>query len=122
MNERRTLNVVSGGRKWPNPATVIVIVVVAFLAASPVQAKEKPPFIAEVVSSAASQVTGGDARLHILVPKVTPLQQVEVLVNGVNQADRFAAIDGTRTLTGVVDGLDLGQVCIHPPGYLYRHR
>ena len=68
------------------------------------RAKEKPPFVAEVVSSAPDQVTGGDARLHIQVPQVVPLQQVEIWVNGVNQADRFALIDGTRTLTGVVDG------------------
>ncbi|MDX2436843.1 MAG: DUF6351 family protein [Acidobacteriota bacterium] len=86
-----------------------MILVVALLAASPVLAKEKPPFVAEVVSSAADQVTGGDARLHILVPKVTPLHQVEVLVNGVNQADRFAPIDGTQILTGVIDGLALGD-------------
>jgi hypothetical protein len=88
---------------------MIMIFVVALLAASPALAKEKPPFVAEVVSSAADQVTGGDARLHILVPKVTPLHQVEVWVNDVNQADRFAPIDGTQTLTGVIDGLALGD-------------
>ena len=46
------------------------------------QAKEKAGFVAEVVSSAPDQVSGGDARLHIIVPKVTPLQQVEIWVNG----------------------------------------
>jgi hypothetical protein len=86
-----------------------MILVAALLAASPALAKEKPPFVAEVVSSAADQVTGGDARLHILVPKVTPLHQVEVWVNGVNQADRFAPIDGTQVLSGVIDGLILGS-------------
>ena len=86
-----------------------MMLVVALLPASQALAKEKPPFVAEVVSSAADQVTGGDARLHIVVPKVTPFHQVEVLVNGVNQADRFSRIDGTQVLTGVIDGLALGD-------------
>ena len=109
MNQRRIMRVSSKKCTWSIPVPVVMVVVFALLAASPLLAKEKPPFVAEVVSSAADQVTGGDARLHILVPKVTPLQQVEVLVNGENQADRFAPIDGTRTLTGVIDGLALGD-------------
>ena len=88
---------------------VVAAVVLILLAATPMLAKAKPPFVAEVVSSAADQVTGGDARLHIDVPRITPLQQVEVLVNGVNQADRFTPIEGTQTLTGVIDGLVLGE-------------
>jgi hypothetical protein len=86
-----------------------MMLVVALWPASQAFAKEKPPFVAEVVSSAAGQATGGDARLHIVVPKVTPFHQVEVLVNGVNQADRFDRIDGTQVLTGVIDGLALGD-------------
>ena len=66
-------------------------------------------FVAQVVSSAADQVTGGDARLHIQVPRVVPPQQVQVLVNGLDQSDHFTLIPGTRTLTGVVDGLALGE-------------
>jgi hypothetical protein len=69
----------------------------------------KKKFVAEVVSSAADQVTGGDARLHIEVPHTTPLHQVKVWVNGVNQADRFNVVPGTRTLTGVIDGLSVGD-------------
>jgi hypothetical protein len=93
-----------------NPRAIMtVLLLVTLVAASPALAKEKPPFVAEVVSSAADQVTGGDARLHIHVPTVTPLQQVEVWVNGVNQADRFAPIDGTKVLSGVIDGLVIGD-------------
>ena len=109
MKQQRIIRVSSKMRTWSNPLPGVMVVVLAMLAASPLLAKEKPPFVAEVVSSAADQVTGGDARLHIVVPRVTPLQQVEVLVNGENQADRFAPIDGTRTLTGVIDGLALGD-------------
>jgi hypothetical protein len=86
-----------------------MMLIVALLPASQALAKEKPPFIAEVVSSAADQVTGGDARLHIVVPKVTPFHQVEVLVNGVDQSHHFARKDGTQVLTGVIDGLVLGD-------------
>lgn len=109
MNLRGTLHVVSKTGRWSIATSVIMMLVVALLPANQALAKEKPPFVAEVVSSAADQATGGDARLHIVVPKVTPFHQVEVLVNGVNQADRFDRIDGTQVLTGVIDGLALGD-------------
>ncbi len=80
------------------------------LAAAPASAAPpKPAFVTEVVSSAPDQVTAGDARLHIQVPPTVPLQQVEVWVNGINMADHFSTIPGTRTLTGVIDGLVLGD-------------
>ena len=65
-------------------------------------------FAVRVVSSAPHQVTGGDARLHIEVPRTVPPHQVEVWVNGVDQGRHFALIPGTRTLTGVIDELRLG--------------
>lgn len=65
-------------------------------------------FEVHVVSSAPHQVTGGDARLHVVVPRTVPPHQVEVLVNGVDRRDRFALVPGTRRLTGVVDDLALG--------------
>jgi hypothetical protein len=66
-------------------------------------------FSVRVVSSAADQVSGGDARLHIEVPDAVPLDQVRVLVNGVDQRDRFSQVPDTRRLTGVIDGLQLGE-------------
>ena len=65
-------------------------------------------FAVQVVSSAPGMVTGGDARLHILVPRTVPLHQAEVWVNGVNQRSRFSTMPGTRMLTGVIDGLQVG--------------
>jgi len=76
--------------------------------ASPVGNPAGDEFDVKVVSSAPDQVTGGDARLHILVPRTVPLHQVEVWVNGVDQRSKFEVMPGTRTLTGVVDGLALG--------------
>lgn len=66
-------------------------------------------FVVNVVSSAPQQVTGGDARIHIQIPPTVPLYLVEVLVNGVSQRKHFSQIPGTRTLTGVIDGLALGD-------------
>lgn len=75
-------------------------------------------FDVKVVSSAPHQVTGGDARIHIQVPRTVPLHQVEVLVNGVNQRSRFSEIPGGRTLTGVINGLLLGNntLTVQPNG------
>ena len=75
-------------------------------------------FDVRVVSSAPDQVSGGDARLHIDVPRTVPLHQVRVLVNGADQRDRFAEVPGTRRLTGVIDGLALGDnvVRVEPNG------
>jgi len=75
-------------------------------------------FTVEVVSSAPDQVTGGDARIHILVPHTVPLHQVKVLVNGVDQRSHFSQVYGTRTLTGVINRLVLGEntLCVRPNG------
>jgi len=70
---------------------------------------DRPQFEVTVASSAADQVTGGDARLHIEVPQTVPLHQVTVLVNGTDMSDRFTPMPGSRTLTGVIDGLEPGQ-------------
>ncbi len=71
--------------------------------------KAKRGFVVEVVSSAPDQVTGGDLRLHIEVPRTVPLHKVTILVNGIDQSDHFFQIPGTRILTGVIDGLNLGK-------------
>lgn len=75
-------------------------------------------FIVQVVSSKPDQVTGGDARIHIQVPRVVPFQQVDVLVNGVDESGRFTLMPDSRTLTGVIDGLQLGQnnLTVQPNG------
>jgi hypothetical protein len=70
---------------------------------------EWPALKVTVVSSAADQVTGGDARLHIDVPKTVSLHRVRIRVNGKYQRHRFSVIPGTRTLTGVIDGLIVGD-------------
>lgn len=75
-------------------------------------------FVVRVVSSAPGQVTGGDARLHIDVPLTVPLHQVQVLLNGADRRSQFSLIPGTRTLTGVINGLALGgnNLLVRPNG------
>lgn len=66
-------------------------------------------FSVEVVSSAADQVTGGDARLHVAVPEAVPLENVLVLVNGQDQTANFSQVDNSPMLTGVIGDLELGK-------------
>ena len=97
-------------------------IIVLFLISTNIQVlgewKPKPTFMVEVVSSSPDQVSGGNARLHIDVPRTVPLHQVQIVVNGTDQSDNFATIPGTRTLTGVVDGLDASEntVIVKPNG------
>ena len=108
MKKQQNRSFVFGSR--PSAAKrSIAALALTLMAASAGFANDKPPFVAEVVSSAPDQVTGGDARLHLWVPPTVPFQQVEVWVNGVDQAAHFSPIDDTRTLTGVIDGLVLGE-------------
>jgi hypothetical protein len=75
-------------------------------------------FEVRVVSSAPDQVSGADARLHIEVPRTVPPHQVRVLVNGMDQGKQFSLVPGTRRLSGVIHGLELGEntVRVEPNG------
>ncbi len=61
-----------------------------------------------VVSSAADQVSGGDARIEIKTDGNAYKAQIQVLVNGDDQSGHFVAID-KATLSGVVDNLSTGS-------------
>lgn len=64
-----------------------------------------------IVSSAADQVSGGDARIEIRTVGNAFNENtaaIRVLVNGEDQSDRFEVIDRS-TLSGLVDGLNLGS-------------
>ena len=81
----------------------------AMAGAPPEDNPARQEFVVDVVSSSSQQVTGGDARLHIQVPLTVPLHQVEVWVNDIDQSDHFKPLPETRTLSGVVNGLELGD-------------
>ncbi len=61
-----------------------------------------------VVSSAADQVSGGDARIEIRTRGNADKAQITIWVNGEDQSNRFEAIS-KKLLSGVVDGLNLGS-------------
>jgi hypothetical protein len=63
----------------------------------------------EVLSSAPDQVTGGDALLRVTAGARTRLSDVTVTVNGADVTGGFTADPASRTLTGLVDGLELGR-------------
>lgn len=74
----------------------------------------QPPGLAEeltiaVLSSAPDQVTGGDARIAVLVPRQVPPQQVRVILDGADVTDRFTVDRSARRLEGVVTGMSLGE-------------
>jgi hypothetical protein len=65
--------------------------------------------IVTVLSSGPDQVSGGDALVQIDVPLTIPFHQVEVTLDGVDVTDAFEAVTGTRSLVGLVEGLDDGS-------------
>jgi Tannase-like family of unknown function (DUF6351) len=66
-------------------------------------------FTITVLSSSPDTVTAGDALIRIEVPRVVPMAKVTVLLNGGDITAKFRRDDLARTLTGLVDGLELGQ-------------
>jgi len=66
-------------------------------------------FRVEVLSSPPELVSGGDARVAIDLPWNLPVWLVEVRLNGDDITDVFERIPRTRTLEGVVTGLEEGD-------------
>src|SRR5262245_30765849 len=82
----------------------------AGLLAAPAGAQ--PPlldFRLEVLSSPAKWVTGGDALVRVTVPVNVPLHKAVVRVNGEDVTSALELDAGARTLTGLVDGLNVGE-------------
>ena len=65
-------------------------------------------FEIEVLSSPPDQISGGDARIAIEVPRWAPRRKVLVRLNRVNITDSFRWDRRSRTLEGVVTGLRPG--------------
>ena len=67
-----------------NPMLVTAVALLAGLQSAQAANNARPGtpasgvFDVRVVSSAPHQVTGGDARLHVVVPHTVPLHQVEI--------------------------------------------
>ena len=66
-------------------------------------------FEIEVLSSPATMVTGGDALVRVDVPRTVPMHKATLLVNGEDVTASLKVDESARTLTGMVDGLRLGE-------------
>lgn len=66
-------------------------------------------FSITVLSGRADMVSAGDALIRIDVPRVVPLANVTVALNGADITAKFRRDDISRTMTGLVDGLKHGE-------------
>ncbi len=100
-------------RSTSRAALVVSALVLAAALAGPVPATAAPPgppgLVITVLSSAPDQISGGDARIRVAVPRTVPLQHVTVTVAGSDVTDELTVDTAARTLEGVVDGLPLGE-------------
>jgi hypothetical protein len=63
----------------------------------------------EVLSGRPDTIAGGDALVRVSVPINVPLHQVTLTLNGADVTGQFLANRATRTLTGLLTGLQLGN-------------
>ncbi|MAT98977.1 MAG: hypothetical protein CL608_17675 [Anaerolineaceae bacterium] len=108
-----------GKARWRGLVWLLLLVFLLAVPASVLAVRDPGAFMVTAVSSAPDQVTGGDARLHIELPDSFPLHRISVTVNRVEMRDHFNLIPGTNTLSGVIDGLQLGdnQVRVRALGF-----
>ncbi|MBA3346944.1 MAG: hypothetical protein H0T13_00110, partial [Actinobacteria bacterium] len=85
----------------------------ALLTAAPATAAATHDFKVEVLSSPAAMVTGGDALVRVTIPQNVPLHKATVSVNGTDVTGELELDAGRRTLTGLIDGLRLGDNALH---------
>jgi Tannase-like family of unknown function (DUF6351) len=94
----------TGRLVWP------LLAIVGALASAPASfAASTHDFELKVLSSPASMVTGGDAFVRLSIPRTVPLHKAKLLVNGSDVTSALTLDESTRTLTGMVSGLRLGE-------------
>jgi len=86
---------------------------------------ERQDFTITTLSSHPELVTGGDALVRVDVPGDVKREAVLVTLNGVDITDQFRWNEDTSTLTGLVEGLELGKnrlvVASETPGQAHRN-
>jgi hypothetical protein len=89
----------------------IMLVLVGVLAGAPAAwaDDDDSDFQVRVLSSPADMVTGGDALVEVEVPHRARLHNVRVTLNGDDVTAALEPDSSGRTLTGLVDGLELGE-------------
>ena len=89
---------------------LILLVLAGVLAGAPAAwAHDDGDYDIRVLSSPADMVTGGDALVEVSVPRRDSLHHVRVKLNGDDVTSAFDADPSERTLSGLVDGMELGE-------------
>ncbi len=110
---------------------ILSFTVLTFLFVAPILfsaiAKAEPPlppqaathdFKITSLSTRPEYVSGGDVLIRIDVPRIVPLHQVTVALNGADITNAFRVDKVTRSLLGLVQGLKLGDntLAVNPNG------
>ena len=96
-------------------ALVVAVCLIAFAWPATAAAAGPPPGIhdalrLEMLSGPARYVSGGAARVRVVVPATVPLADATVRLNGADVTSSFAADDrAPHALEGVLTGLPLGS-------------
>jgi hypothetical protein len=119
-------------RPVPALAVLATWLIIAAPAAARTDAPGPPPGLhdalrLETLSGPAEYVSGGAARVRVVVPASLPLSAATVTVNGADVTSSFAADDlAPHALEGVLTGLPLGastvEASIPGPGYSANDR
>ena len=86
-----------------------VIALAAFSAAAAKPNRPDHEFAIHVLSGRPDTIAGGDTLLRVDVPKNVPMHQVTLTLNGIKVNSAFVADNASRTLTGLLTGLRLGE-------------
>src|SRR5438132_444287 len=96
-------------RQWITMPFAAMAGIVALAGAPVVFAKATLDFDIRTLSTRADTVTGGDVLIEVAVPRNVPRQKAIVFANGANITSTLHWDESSRTLTGLVTGLHLGD-------------
>jgi hypothetical protein len=90
--------------------TVAAVVAACLLSTAVAAAEQHSGLRLETLSGPAKYVSGGAARVRVVVPRSVPLEDASVAVDGVDVSDNFVEDDQVpHALEGVLRGLPLGR-------------
>jgi Tannase-like family of unknown function (DUF6351) len=103
-----------GGRRAPVVAVLVAVCLIALVGPAGTAVAGPPPGVhdalrLEMLSGPARYVSGGTARLRVVVPATVPVSAATVTLDGVDVTSSFVPDDRAQhALEGVLEGLPLG--------------